>query len=128
MPIHVLVADDEPHIGRIIQTKLEQGPFRVTLVSDGPSALRALEEYADVALVLLDVMMPGLTGLDVLATMRSDARWKDLPCIILTAAGHDQQRDEAVRLGVDDFMTKPFSPKRLYSRVAELTVNAPEAV
>ena len=128
MPIHVLVADDEPHIGRIIQTKLEQGPFRVTLVSDGPSALRALEEYADVALVLLDVMKPGLTGLDVLATMRSDARWKDLPCIILTAAGHDQQRDEAVRLGVDDFMTKPFSPKRLYSRVAELTVNAPGAV
>ncbi len=127
MPIHVLVADDEPHIGRIIQTKLEQGPFRVTLVSDGPGALRALEEYPDVALVLLDVMMPGLSGLEVLATMRKDARWKGLPCVILTAAGHDQQREEALRLGVDDFMTKPFSPKRLYSRVAELTANAPGA-
>ena len=124
MAIHVLVADDEPHIGRIIQTKLEQGPFRVTLVNDGPGVLAALEEYPDVALVLLDVMMPGLTGLEVLARIRGDARWARLPCVILTAAGHDEQRDEAVRLGVDDFMTKPFSPKRLYARVAELTVNA----
>jgi DNA-binding response OmpR family regulator len=122
--IHVLVADDEPHIGRIIQTKLEQGPFRVTLVNDGPGVLAALEEYPDVALVLLDVMMPGLTGLEVLGRIRGDARWARLPCVILTAAGHDEQRDEAVRLGVDDFMTKPFSPKRLYARVAELTVNA----
>jgi DNA-binding response OmpR family regulator len=122
--VHVLVADDEPHIGRIIQTKLEQGPFRVTLVADGPDALRALEEYPDVALVLLDLMMPGLTGLEVLAKMRADARWKSLPCIILTAAGHDQQREEATGLGVDDFMTKPFSPKRLYARIAELTTPA----
>ena len=74
MAIHVLVADDEPHIGRIIQTKLEQGPFRVTLVNDGPGVLAALEGYPDVALVLLDVMMPGLTGLEVLARIRGDAR------------------------------------------------------
>ena len=94
------------------------------LVNDGPGVLAALEEYPDVALVLLDVMMPGLTGLEVLARIRGDARWARLPCVILTAAGHDEQRDEAVRLGVDDFMTKPFSPKRLYARVAELTVNA----
>ncbi len=121
MSAHVLVADDEPHIGRIIQTKLEQGPFRVTLVADGPGALSALEEYPDIALVLLDLMMPGLTGLEVLTRMRADARWTTLPCVILTAAGHDQQRAEALALGADDFMTKPFSPKRLYARVAELT-------
>jgi two-component system alkaline phosphatase synthesis response regulator PhoP len=119
--IHILVADDEPHIGRIIQTKLEQGPFRVTLVGDGPSALHALEQYPDISLVLLDLMMPGLTGLEVLARMRADERWKTLPCVILTAAGHEQQRAEALGLGADDFLTKPFSPKRLYARVAELT-------
>ena len=124
MSAHVLVADDEPHIGRIIQTKLEQGPFRVTLVGDGPGALAALEEYPDIGLVLLDLMMPGLTGLEVLARLRADARWKTLPCVILTAAGHDQQRAEALALGADDFMTKPFSPKRLYARVAELTATA----
>lgn len=121
MTWHVLVADDEPHIGRIIQTKLEQGPFRVTLVFDGAQAVHALEQYPDVALVLLDLMMPELTGLEVLARMRADARWRALPCVILTAAGQDQRYDEAMRLGANDFMTKPFSPKRLYSRVVELT-------
>jgi two-component system alkaline phosphatase synthesis response regulator PhoP len=118
---HVLVADDEPHIGRIIQTKLELGPFRATLVYDGAEALRALEQYPDVALVLLDLMMPSLSGLEVLAAMRADERWKEVPCIIMTAAGHDERYDEAMRLGATAFITKPFSPKRLYARVVELT-------
>ncbi len=120
MTWHVLVADDEPHIGRIIKTKLEQGPFRVTLVQDGAEAMRALDAYPDVALVLLDLMMPELSGLEVLERIRADARRKDLPCIILTAAGQDQRYDEAMRLGASDFLTKPFSPKRLYARIAEL--------
>ncbi|MBI1808662.1 MAG: response regulator [Gemmatimonadetes bacterium] len=121
MTHHVLVADDEPHIGRIIQTKLEQGPFRVTLVYDGAEALRALEQYPDVALVLLDLMMPEKDGLEVLAAMRADPRWRALPCMILTAAGQDERFDEAMRLGANDYLTKPFSPKRLFARVAELT-------
>lgn len=121
MTSHVLVADDEPHIGRIIQTKLEQGPFRVTLVYDGTEALRALEQYPDVALVLLDLMMPGLSGLEVLAAIRGDPRRATLPCIILTAAGQDERYEQAMRLGANDFMTKPFSPKRMYARVMELT-------
>src|SRR4051794_41806222 len=87
---HVLVADDEPHIGRIIKMKLEQGPFRVTLAYDGREALEVLERESDVGLVLLDLMMPHLSGLDVLTAMRGDARWKELPCIILTAARQDQ--------------------------------------
>lgn len=118
---HVLVADDEPHIGRIVKTKLEQGPFRVTLVLDGTEALRALESAPDIRLVLLDLMMPHLGGLDVLTLMRSDPRWSSLPCVILTAAGQDQRYDDAMRLGASDFITKPFSPKRLYARVMELT-------
>lgn len=121
MATHVLVADDEPHIGRIIQTKLEQGQFLVTLVNDGVGALGALEQYPDIAVVLLDLMMPGLSGLDVLERMRADERWKALPCVILTAAGHDAQRADAFRLGANDFITKPFSPKRLLSLVTELT-------
>ncbi len=120
-PRHVLVADDEPHIGRIIKMKLEQGPFRVTLAYDGREALQVLEREGDIALVLLDLMMPHLTGLDVLATMRADQRWKTLPCVILTAAGQEQQHQRALELGATDFLTKPFSPKRLYQRAAELT-------
>ncbi len=117
---NVLVADDEPHIGRIIQLKLEQGPYHVTLVPDGREALETLEREKDVALVLLDLMMPQLSGLDVLERLRADPRWKTLPCIILTAAGQEQQHRKAMELGATDFLTKPFSPKKLYARAAEL--------
>jgi CheY-like chemotaxis protein len=126
IPCHVLVADDEPHIGRIIKMKLEQGPFRVTLAYDGREALEVLEREGDIGLVLLDLMMPHLTGLDVLAAMRGDARWKKLPCIILTAAGQEQQHQRAIELGASEFLTKPFSPKKLYQRAAELAGFAPQ--
>jgi len=115
-----LVADDEPHIGRIIKMKLEQGPFRVTLAYDGREALDVLDRESDICLVLLDLMMPHLSGLDVLAAMRQNPRLRDLPCIILTAAGQEQQHTSAMELGANDFLTKPFSPKKLYSRAAEL--------
>ena len=117
---HVLVADDEPHIGRIIKMKLEQGPFRVTLAYDGRQALEILEREKDVRLVLLDLMMPHLTGLDVLAAMRADPRWQSLPCIILTAAGQETQHQDALNAGASEFLTKPFSPKKLYQRAVEL--------
>ena len=123
---HVLVADDEPHIGRIIKMKLEQGPFRVTLVYDGREALEVLAREQDVSLVLLDLMMPHLSGLDVLTAMRADERLKDIPCIILTAAGQEQQHKLALELGATDFMTKPFSPKKLYQRSAELSGLPPQ--
>jgi two-component system alkaline phosphatase synthesis response regulator PhoP len=122
----VLVADDEPHIGRIIKMKLEQGPFRVTLAYDGREALEVLERERDIGLVLLDLMMPHLSGLDVLAAMRRDERWKTLPCIILTAAGQEQQHQLALELGASEFLTKPFSPKKLYQRAAELAGLAPQ--
>ncbi len=117
---HALVADDEPHIGRIIKMKLEQGPFRVTLAYDGREALDALAREPDISIVLLDLMMPHLSGLDVLSAMRSDDRWRELPCIILTAAGQEQQHQRALELGATEFLTKPFSPKKLYARTAEL--------
>lgn len=119
-PLHVLVADDEPHIGRIIKTKLEQGPFTVTLVYDGAEALAELERSSDVRLLILDLMMPQVTGFEVLERVRADARWRSIPCLILTAAGQDHQEVEARRRGANDFMTKPFSPKRLLARAIEL--------
>lgn len=117
---HVLVADDEPHIGRIIKMKLEQGPFRVTLVYDGAEAIEVLRRDHDIDVVLLDLMMPHRSGLDVLREMRRDDRLRDVPCIILTAAGQEHQHRRAMELGATEFMTKPFSPKKLYLRAAEL--------
>jgi DNA-binding response OmpR family regulator len=116
----VLVVDDEPHIGRIIQMKLEHGPFDVVLAYDGREALEALAREATLDVVLLDLMMPHVSGLDVLAQLRQDARHSAVPCIILTAAGQEQQYRQAMALGATDFMTKPFSPKKLYARTAEL--------
>ena len=117
---HTLVADDEPHIGRIIKMKLEQGPFRVTLVYDGREAIEVLRRESDIRLVLLDLMMPYASGLDVLAWMRAEPQYRDVPCVILTAAGQEQQHERAMQLGASDFMTKPFSPKKLYARAAAL--------
>ncbi|MDQ6887696.1 MAG: response regulator [Gemmatimonadota bacterium] len=124
--LHVLVADDEPHIGRIIKMKLEQGPFRVTLAYDGQEALEILEREPSIVLVLLDLMMPRLSGLDVLRAMRSDPRWATLPCVILTAAGQEQHQRKAMESGASEFLTKPFSPKKLYARAAELAGVASE--
>jgi len=117
----VLVADDEPHIGRIIKMKLEQGPFRVTLAFDGREAIDVLVREGDIALAVLDVMMPHLSGFDVLSHMRDSDRWRSTPCIVLTAAGQETQHRRAMDLGATEFMTKPFSPKKLYLRAAELT-------
>lgn len=118
---HILVADDEAHIGRIIKIKLEQGPFRVTLAFDGQEAVDVLERDEKIDLVILDLMMPRLSGLDVLDRIRGTERWRDIPCIILTAAGQEQYERDARESGATDFLTKPFSPKRLYTRIAELT-------
>jgi two-component system alkaline phosphatase synthesis response regulator PhoP len=120
----ILVADDEPHIGRIIKTKLEQGPFDVDLVYDGAEALEALEREPAVGLMILDLMMPRVGGLEVLDRVRADTRWRTLPCLILTAAGQDHAERDARRRGADEFMTKPFSPKRLLARVTELVEGA----
>jgi two-component system alkaline phosphatase synthesis response regulator PhoP len=119
-PRRVLVADDEPHIGRIIQMKLEQGPYEVTLVSDGRAALEELNGPEPIDVVLLDIMMPHATGLEVLAEARRLPHRRDTPIIILTAKGQDADRRQAIELGATDFFTKPFSPKKLLARVDEL--------
>ena len=118
---HVLVADDEAHIGRIIKIKLEHGPFRVTLAFDGQEAMDVLDREDVIDLVILDLMMPRLSGLDVLDRIRASEKWRNTPCIILTAAGQEQYERDARAGGATDFLTKPFSPKRLYSRIAQLT-------
>jgi DNA-binding response OmpR family regulator len=123
----VLVADDEPHIGRIIKMKLEQGPFKVSLAYDGEEALEFINGDEHVDLALLDLMMPKLSGLDVLRKVREQERFKSLPCIILTAGGDAKHERDALALGATQFLTKPFSPKKLYALVARLTGTPDEA-
>ena len=124
---HILVADDEPHIGRIIKMKLEQGPFKVSIAYDGQEALDFINNDEHVDLALLDLMMPKLSGLDVLRQVREQERFKTLPCIILTAGGDAKHERDALALGATEFLTKPFSPKKLYALVARLTGTPDEA-
>jgi DNA-binding response OmpR family regulator len=121
----VLVADDEPHIGHIIRLKLEQGPYQVVLVADGTEALEHLSGGEPIDVVLLDIMMPGATGLEVLEQARAMPHRSATPIIILTAKGQDADRRQALELGATDFFTKPFSPKKLLARVDELFAAAP---
>jgi two-component system, OmpR family, alkaline phosphatase synthesis response regulator PhoP len=117
----VLVVDDEPHIGRIIATRLTQGPFDVTLASSGQAARDRLASDEPYALLVLDLMMPDVSGFDVLHAARQDPRRAQLPCIVLTALGQDSVAHGLATLGISEFMTKPFSPRRLYARALALT-------
>jgi DNA-binding response OmpR family regulator len=119
-PPHNRIADDEPHIGKIIQMKLELGSYEVVLVPDGQAALDHLESDEPIDLVLLDIMMPFVSGLDVLARMRELPHRRDTPVFMLTAKGQDGDRTRALELGATDFLTKPFSPSKLLLRINEL--------
>lgn len=123
--VTVLVVDDEPHIGRIIRTRLEQDGFVVHLAEHGAEALSLLDQDPAIALLVLDLMLPGMSGIEILRIIRGDTRWRSLPCIVLTAAGQDAQLRDAEGLGVSEIMTKPFSPRRLLARVREYTAPGP---
>jgi CheY-like chemotaxis protein len=116
-PHHVLVVDDEPFIGRIIAIHFERGPFRVSLAEDGPSALAFLRAHGDVALVLVDVNLPGMSGLDLMEEARKDLDLARLPFVVLTATGQSVNGERARALGAAGFVTKPFSPNKLYQQV-----------
>ncbi len=116
----ILIADDEPHIRRILQTLLEMAGFDVDLRQDGTDALEAVQGTDHYDLILLDIMMPGATGLEVLEKIRAMEARKSTPVVILTAKGQDADRQAAFSLGANDFLTKPFSPKKLLARIHQI--------
>jgi len=115
----ILVVDDEPHIRRILTTVLTLEGFQVRLARDGSEGLRVWVAGA-FDLVILDLLMPGASGLEVLAKIRSDPERGSTPIIILTAKGQDTDRQAALAGGANDFLTKPFSPKKLVARIREI--------
>lgn len=117
---NILVVDDEPYIGRIIQLKLEGSPYAVDVCQDGATALDRLRTEDRVDLILLDIMMPVMNGFEVLARLREIPHRSATPVIMLTGKGQSTDREKAESLGARDFLTKPFSPKKLLARIDEI--------
>jgi len=112
----ILVVDDEPGIVAIARDYLDRAGFRVITAGDGAAALR-LARAERPSLVVLDLMLPGMDGLDVARTLREDPATHMLPIIMLTARVEEADRLIGLELGADDYVTKPFSPRELVARV-----------
>jgi mannose-1-phosphate guanylyltransferase/ActR/RegA family two-component response regulator len=121
-PVRILVAEDEPHIRRILKTLFEGTGYELRIVSDGSAALAAVRGDDPYHLVLLDLVMPEASGLDVLREIRSLEHRRPLPVIMLTAKGQDADRERALGLGANAYLTKPFSPRKLLSQIDALVV------
>lgn len=115
----ILIVDDEPHIRRLLATRLEAEEFEVREAGDGEEGLAVMSDYSP-DLVLLDLMLPGASGLEVLSRIRSGDDDASVPIIILTAKGQDTDREAAFAGGATDFVTKPFSPMKLLTRIREI--------
>jgi two-component system, OmpR family, phosphate regulon response regulator PhoB len=116
MTNRVLVVDDEPDITALVAYHLAKAGYRVSTAANGPEALKAArEERPDI--VVLDVMLPGVSGYDVLAELRRLEETRDVGVILLTARREEADRIRGLSLGADDYLTKPFSPAELALRV-----------
>ena len=115
-PHRVLVVDDEPDITALVAYHLAKAGYRVSTAATGPEALKAArEERPDI--VILDLMLPGVSGYDVLAELRRQEETRDVGVILLTARREEPDRIRGLSLGADDYLTKPFSPQELSLRV-----------
>jgi two-component system alkaline phosphatase synthesis response regulator PhoP len=112
----ILVVDDEPGIVQIARDYLDRAGFRVITAGDGNTAVR-LARSERPHLIVLDLMLPGMDGLDVTRTLRQDPLTRTVPIIMLTALVEETDRLIGLELGADDYITKPFSPRELVARV-----------
>lgn len=119
MSRRVLIVEDEPHIVEALTFLFTRDGFEVEAIADGTSALAALAGELPAVLVL-DAMLPGADGFEILRRLRGDPRYARMPILMLTAKGQRRDRAVAESLGVDRFMTKPFSNLELVAAVREL--------
>lgn len=116
MSARILLVDDEPDIAALVAYHLAKDAYRVRTASDGEEALRALDrERPD--LIVLDLMLPKLSGLEVLQELRRRPETREIPVILLTARREERDRIDGLKLGADDYVAKPFSPQELVLRV-----------
>ena len=118
----VLVVDDEPSIAKILRKQLEVAGFEVAVAVDGAEGLVKVREFRP-ELIVLDVMLPKLSGHQVCATLKQDAELKVIPVLMLTAKAQRKDQDEGLQSGADAFLTKPFQLEELLGQVRRLLGN-----
>lgn len=112
----IVIADDDADIRELVSFKLRHDGHEVVAVGDGAAAVEACSARLP-DLVILDVMMPGMSGLDAARSIRSDEQLTGLPIIMLTARAQESDIEQGFQAGADDYVVKPFSPRELASRV-----------
>jgi two-component system phosphate regulon response regulator PhoB len=113
---NILVVEDEDAIRAMLVMVLEQASFTPVAVADAQEAQKALnEEIPD--LILLDWMLPGISGVEWARRLKKESMYRDIPIILLTARGEEEDKVRGLEIGADDYMTKPFSPKELVARI-----------
>lgn len=110
----ILIVDDEPDIVNLTEKFLNLGKFDTITCSNGKEAMKIIEEkHEQIALILLDIMMPGKSGYSVLEEIKGDARYKDIIVILFTVKSFNEDIQKGKKLGADGYLTKPFSGKQL---------------
>ncbi len=115
----ILIADDEESLRKLMHTTLEDPNHSILLAADGLEALEAARNQRP-DLVILDWMMPGMTGLEVARELRADPATAHIPILMVTAMGQERDRKQGVALGVQAYLVKPFSPLELLRKVQEI--------
>ena len=115
----ILIADDEPNIVVSLEFLMKQRGYAVKVVNDGEAALNAVGEFGP-DLILLDVMMPRMSGYDVCQKIRENPAWAAIRIVMLSAKGRDIEVTKGIAVGADAYVTKPFSTKDLIAKVQEL--------
>lgn len=117
--VDIVVAEDEENIGFIVKSQLQHSGFSVVWEKDGEKALEAIQREVPRA-VVLDLMMPIMSGFDVLKALKKDPATKEIPVIILSARTQEMDIKRAILLGAEDYLIKPFLPSDLVIRIEQL--------
>jgi DNA-binding response OmpR family regulator len=124
MARRILIVDDEPSIVVPLEFLMKREGYEVSVAEDGRAALDAIAERAP-DLVVLDVMLPKMSGFDVCRHIRADPRWSGLKVLMLTAKGRESEMQRGLDLGADAYVTKPFSTRDLVERIRALLGDPP---
>jgi len=125
VPKYILVVDDEADLVKLVSYNLKKEGFIVDSASDGENALTKIRK-GKYDLLILDLMLPGIQGIELCRILRNDPKQSSLPIIMLTARGEEVDRILGLEMGADDYMTKPFSPRELIARVKAVLRRATE--